>query len=96
MQDPRPVLKDNFKIILMKPKPSSSIIDADCSCDVTVVNDITPAVVEMLEEEVKVKQSDGELSLHVLRSEEMKGRVVVPWKILPESEDSVYMNVTGN
>merc|ERR1712096_220725 len=39
--------------------------------------------------------SDEKVTIPIERSEQMAGKVVVPWKIQPESSDSVYMNIGG-
>ena len=94
-QDPRDVTKDKFDVILGDPKPSTSIVDKNNKCSVTVENDVIPAVVSLDEEQVEVTQSDKTVELHVVRSVQKKGKIVVPWKILPESPDSVYLNISG-
>ena len=95
-QDPRATPRDCFRVRLMKPKPSTCVVDeAKNACDVTVVNNVIAAVVELGEASAEVRQSDEKLKLPLCRSGEMRGKVTVPWKMVPESSDSVYMNVTG-
>ena len=94
-QDPRDVTKDNFDIVLSDPKPSTSVVDKNNKCQVTVDNDVIEAVVNLDKDEVDAKQSDGKIELTVRRSEQLQGNVVVPWKVLPSSSDSVYTNLSG-
>ena len=58
-------------------------------------NDVIPAVVAMKKSEVEVQQGEGRLKLEVKRSKQKKGDVTVPWKVVPQSNDSVYMNISG-
>ena len=94
-QDPRDVRSDAFDVILSDPKPSTSVVDQNNKCSVTVDNDVIEAVVNLDKDEVGVKQSDGKVELLVVRSEQLQGNVVVPWKVLPSSSDSVYTNLSG-
>ena len=48
-QKPRDTIKDQFKIILLKPKPASCVIDESKPCHVTINNNITPAEVNLKE-----------------------------------------------
>ena len=94
-QEARNVTKDNFDIVLSDPKPSTSVVDKNNKCSVTVDNDVIEAVLQMTKGEVEAKQSDEKVVVPVERTEQMKGKVTVPWKIQPESSDSVYMNIGG-
>ena len=94
-QDTRDVTKDNFDVILSEPRPSTSIVDKNNKCQVVVENDVIPAVVSLESDEVEAKQSDGKIELVVARTEQLGGKVVVPWKVLPTSSDSVYVNMGG-
>ena len=94
-QDPRDVTKDSFDIVLSDPKPSTSVVEKNNKCQVTVDNDVIEAVVNLDKDEVDAKQSDGKIELTVRRSEQLQGNVVVPWKVLPSSSDSVYTNLSG-
>ena len=94
-QDPRDVTKDNFDIVLSDPKPSTSVVDKNNKCQVTVDNDVIEAVVNLDKDEIDAKQSDGKIELTLRRSEQLQGNVVVPWKVLPSSSDSVYTNLSG-
>ena len=94
-QDARGVTRDFFEIFLDEPTPSTNILGKNKKCRVTVDNDVIPAVVTCEEREMEVKQSEEKVKVPVRRREQKKGRVVVPWKVLPESSDSVYMNING-
>ena len=94
-QKPRDTIKDQFKIILLKPKPASCVIDESKPCHVTINNNITPAEVNLKERSLDVRQSDKRFPLTIVRSREMKGKFTVPWKLVPESTDSVYMNISS-
>ena len=94
-QDPRDVTKDAFDVILGDPRPSTAVVDKNNKCSVTVENDVIPAIVNLEKDEIEVVQSEGKVELAVKRSEQKKGKIVVPWKVLPKSADSVYANITG-
>lgn len=61
----------------------------------TVTNDVIPSVINLMVDEASANQSQGKIELPIRRSEQLKGKVVVPWKVLPGSSDSVYTNLTG-
>ena len=94
-QDARGVTRDFFEIFLDEPTPSTNVLGKNKKCRVTVSNDVIPAVVTCEEKEMEVKQSEEKVNVPVRRKEQSKGKVVVPWKVLPESSDSVYMNING-
>ena len=43
----------------------------------------------------KVLQSKGKLPMKVSRLQSSDGRVIVPWKVVPDSPDSVYVGLVG-
>ena len=94
-QDPRDVTKDKFDVILGDPKPSTSQVPKKNKCNVTVENDVIPSVINIDLDELEVVQSEGSFEVPVRRSEQKKGKVVVPWKVVPKSSDSVYANIAG-
>ena len=95
-QDPRGIVRDTFSLILLNPTTSTAVVGTNHSCNVTINNDVIPAVVSLdCDDELTVTQSDGVARVTVVREEQKKGRVVVPWKVLPRSFDSVYVNISG-
>ena len=94
-QDARGVTRDFFEITLDDPATTTTVIGKIKKCRVTVDNDVIPAVVSVEEKVMEVKQSEEKVKVPVRRSEQKKGKVVVPWKVLPKSSDSVYMNING-
>ena len=94
-QDPRGLIEDRFDVILLDPKPATSIIRGNSRCSVTIENDVIPAVISLLDDDVEILQSHGSIKIPVVRSKQSKGEIVVPWKVLPGSFDSVYVNITG-
>ena len=95
-QDPRGIVRDTFSLILLNPTTSTAVVGTNHQCNVNINNDVIPAVVSLdCDDELTVTQSDGVARVTVVREEQMKGRVVVPWKVLPRSFDSVYVNISG-
>ena len=94
-QDTRDVTKDQFDVVLGEPRPSTATVDKNNKCQVVVENDLIPAIVTLESDELEAKQSDGKIELVVARTEQLGGKVVVPWKVLPTSSDSVYVNIGG-
>ena len=94
-QDPRDVQYDMFDVILEDPRPMTSQVDKNNKCLVTIENDVIPAVVDLETEELSVVQSQGCVELPVRRKDQMKGEIVVPWKVVPKSPDSIYANIYG-
>ena len=94
-QEPRDVQYDMFDVILDYCKPMTSQVDKNNKCLVTIENDVIPAVVNLEVGELSVVQSDREVELPVSRSDQLKGEIVVPWKVLPKSADSIYANIYG-
>ena len=94
-QEPRDVQYDMFDVILDNCKPMTSQVDKNNKCLVTIENDVIPAVVNLEVGELSVVQSDREVELPVSRSDQLKGEIVVPWKVLPKSADSIYANIYG-
>ena len=95
-QEARNVTKDNFDIVLSDPKPSTSVVDKNNKCSVTVDNDVIEAVISLAEDSIKANQTDAKVDLLLRREKEHKGRINVPWKAIPQSSDSVYANLTGS
>ena len=40
-------------------------------------------------------QSKGKIPMKITRLQSSEGRVIVPWKVVPESPDSVYVGLVG-
>ena len=94
-QELRDVQYDMFDLILDYCKPMTSQVDKNNKCLVTIENDVIPAVVNLEVGELSVVQSDREVELPVSRSDQLKGEIVVPWKVVPKSADSIYANIYG-
>ena len=52
-------------------------------------------MIGFVETEVEASQSQGTVKLTVKRKEQTKGKIAIPWKIVPETADSVYVDVKG-
>jgi hypothetical protein len=89
--------EDCFAIQLLQPKEESTVL-ANPPLDklsVVVQNDIARPVVDLESTEMEVDQSEGKLELEVKRSKQKKGKVSIPWKLKPETEDSIYTGMKG-
>ena len=42
-----------------------------------------------------VNQSEGKLQLRVLREDQLRNEIILPWKVVPQSPDSVYVGIRG-
>ena len=76
-------------------KFSVSLEYCDALLPVVVYYDVVAAVVELDREQINVVQSEKEVELKILRSNEMRGKINIPWKVLPQTPDSVYANISG-
>ena len=94
-QDPRDQTQDKFEVVLGEPKPSTSIVDKNNKCSVKIMNDVIPAVLSLKRDKVEVLQSKGKVEIPLRRTEQKKGDILAPWKIIPQSADSVYANIAG-
>ena len=94
-QDARDVTKDVFDVILIDPKSPTATVKKNNKCVVSVQNDVVQSLISLDEDEVKAQQTDGKVQLTLSRSDQTTGKVVVPWKVLPDSPDSVYANIGG-
>ena len=84
-----------FDVILVDPKSPTATVKKNNKCVVSVTNDVVQSLVSMDDDEVGANQTDGKVELKLTRSDGTKGKVVVPWKVLPDSPDSVYANIGG-
>ena len=95
-QEARDITKDVFDVILIDPKSPTATVKKNNKCVVQVQNDVVQSLISMDDDEVGAKQTDGKVELKLTRSDGTKGKVVVPWKVLPDSPDSVYANIGGS
>lgn len=95
-QRPNELVQQNFVIHLTQPKSVYATLDDVTACDVTLVHDVALAQVDFGSERIEAKQSEGEVRVPVERSCQPQGVVRVPWRLAPESNDSVYYDVTGD
>ena len=54
-----------------------------------------PGLITFSETSHKTLQSKGKIPLKITRSQCSDGKVIVPWKVVPESPDSVYIGLVG-
>ena len=43
----------------------------------------------------EVNQDEGVVKMNVERKKQKKGKILVPWKLLPQVEDSIYTDMKG-
>ena len=94
-QDPRDQSQDKFEVVLGDPKPSTSIVDPKNKCSITVENDVISALINVEKDEIEALQSEKNVFIPLSRTKQQKGKILVPWKVLPKSSDSVYANIDG-
>ena len=56
---------------------------------------IVPGLITFDEKSQEAVQSKGNALLKIIRLQSCEGRVVVPWKVVPDSPDSVYVGLAG-
>ena len=62
---------------------------------VEIKNDVSYPVIELSSNDKTINQTDGTVDFLILRKKQSKGRIIVPWKLLPEDGDSIYSGVKG-
>jgi len=88
---------DEFDIVLQKPKESFAKLGEHSVCNVSVQNDIEPALINFggYEPSSPSQRDDGKLQVTVGRSQNSSGKLTVPWKVIPHNPDSVYVGIKG-
>ena len=56
---------------------------------------IAPATINLKSTVEEIDQTKGILKLKIKRKDQKRGRIVIPWRLKPDSPDSVYVDVKG-
>nr|XP_018671881.1 G-protein coupled receptor 98-like isoform X2 [Ciona intestinalis] len=92
-QSPRDDQVDEFNVVIGQPKNRETILGDVIMCKVTVENDIASGLIELDQRSLEATQSNGKVDLIVRRRHRTTGRVVVPWRVVPQTNDSVYVGL---
>lgn len=94
-QLPRDSKQDSFDVVLSPPSTTTVSIDESERCSVVVKNNIANARLSFAQASHEVEQSEGKLQLKVNRDDQLRGEIILPWKVVPQSPDSVYVGMRG-
>nr|XP_039274738.1 uncharacterized protein LOC120348632 isoform X3 [Styela clava] len=86
---------DTFQIVLNEPRsPDAKLGDIQC-CTIVIHNDIELPLVTFGDQEHKASQSESRTYITIKRIRHPTGRVIVPWKLVPDDPESPYAGIVG-
>lgn len=87
--------REAFKVILGHPKTQDAMLGDNSECMVNIENDIEPALIKFKSPTQEAMQSSGRAHVPIERTQRFIGRVIIPWKVVPQDPESPYVGLVG-